>query len=105
MRKWRRFEVMLPLKFNDGRFIPRAWLGKAIRELTEHWGGASFESQTIEGHWLHGGVFYQDKLVRIVADVPDLAANRRWMKRFKERWKAQLEQLEIWMVSYRIDIE
>jgi hypothetical protein len=24
---------------------------------------------------------------------------------FKDRWKVRLEQLELWMVSYRIDIE
>lgn len=33
------------------------------------------------------------------------SANRTWMKAFKARWKGRLEQLEIWMVSYRIDIE
>ncbi len=38
-------------------------------------------------------------------DVPDTAKNRRWMKAYKARWKQRLEQLEIWMVSYTIDIE
>jgi hypothetical protein len=40
-----------------------------------------------------------------VVDVPDSPNNRRWMKGFKERWKARLEQLDLWMVSYRIEIE
>jgi hypothetical protein len=40
-----------------------------------------------------------------VVDVPDTGKNRKWMKSFKTRWKKRLEQLEIWMVSYRIDIE
>lgn len=40
-----------------------------------------------------------------VVDVPDSDENRGWMKQFKARWKAKLEQLELWMVSYRIDIE
>ena len=40
-----------------------------------------------------------------VVDVPDLVKNRRWMKQFKERWKTRLEQLELWMISYRIDVE
>lgn len=105
MNKWRRFEVMLPLKFNDGRRVPRDWIGKALREITAKFGAASFETQTIEGHWVHGGVLYEDKLVRMVVDLPDVRANRRWMKEFKKRWKDQLEQLELWMVSYRIEIE
>ena len=52
-----------------------------------------------------GGVLYRDNLVRLVVDVPDLAKNREWMKRFKKRWKTRLEQLELWMVSYRIDVD
>jgi hypothetical protein len=27
------------------------------------------------------------------------------MRQFKGRWKVHLEQLELWMVSYRIDVE
>jgi len=27
------------------------------------------------------------------------------MKAFKQRWKAKLEQLDLWMVSYLITIE
>jgi hypothetical protein len=50
-------------------------------------------------------VLYQDNLARIFVDVPDTAKNRKWMKQFKTRRKARLEQLEIWMVSYRIEIE
>jgi hypothetical protein len=96
---------MLPLKFNDGRRVSRSAIGKATREITEQFGAASFETQTIEGHWMHEGVLYRDQLVRLVVDVPDSQKHRRWMKQFKQRWKEQLEQLELWMVSYRIEIE
>lgn len=48
---------------------------------------------------------YRDDLVRIVVDVPDGVKNRRWMKEFKKRWKGRLEQLELWMVSYRVEVE
>jgi hypothetical protein len=43
--------------------------------------------------------------VRLLVDVPDLAQNRSWMRQFKDRWKARLEQVELWMVSYSIEIE
>jgi hypothetical protein len=48
---------------------------------------------------------YRDNLVRIVADVPDSAENRAWLRAFKARWKTRLEQLELWVVSYPIDVE
>lgn len=103
--KWRRYEVLLPLQFNDGREVPPEWLAEAVLEITDHFGAASYETQKVEGHWRHGGVAYRDNLVKVVVDVPDTTPNRKWMKTFKARWKARLEQLELWMVSYRIEIE
>jgi hypothetical protein len=71
----------------------------------DRFGAASYETQRVEGHWRQGVVLYRDDLVRLVVDVPDLVKHRRWMKKFKEAWKTRLEQLELWMVSYRIDVE
>jgi len=31
--------------------------------------------------------------------------NREWMKEFKERWRTKLEQIDLWMISYLIEIE
>jgi hypothetical protein len=103
--RWRRFEVLLSLQFNDGRDVPAEWLAEAVLEIVDHFGAASYETQKVEGHWRHGGVLYRDDLVRVVVDVPDSAKNRQWMKQFKERWKARLEQIELWLVSYRIELE
>jgi len=103
--RWRRFEVLLPLQFNDGRDVPAEWLADAVMEVVEQFGAASYETQRIEGHWRQGGVHYRDTLVRLVIDVPDQAKNRRWMQEFKRRWKKKLDQLELWMVSYAVRVE
>jgi len=103
--RWRRFEVMLPRQFNDGRNVPPEWISLAFLEIGDHFGSVSYETQVIEGRWQKADVVYRDNLARIVVDVPDKKNNRAWMKEFKGRWKKKLEQLEIWMVSYRIDIE
>jgi len=97
--------VLLPVQFNDGRDVPAEWLADAVLEVVEHFGAASYETQRVEGHWRQAGVTYRDNLVRLVVDVPDTAANRRWMKAFKQRWKAKLEQLELWLVSYVITVK
>ena len=102
---WRRFEVLLPLRFNDGREIPPEWLGEAVLEIVDRFGAASYETQKVEGHWRYAGVAYRDDLVRVVVDVPDSDENRSWVKEFKGRWKDRLEQLELWVVSYLIDVE
>jgi hypothetical protein len=41
-------------------------------------------------------------LAEVILDSP---RNRQWMKQFKDRWAARLEQVELWMVSYRIEVE
>ena len=102
--RWRR-DVLLPLQFNDGRVVPAEWLADAVLEVVEQFGAASYETQRVEGHWRHGDAIYRDNLVRLVIDLPDSPANRRWMKAFKDRWKTKLEQLELWMVSCLITIE
>ena len=77
----------------------------AVLEIGDRFSAVSYETQLIEGRWQQAGVTYRDNLARIVVDMPDKKENRTWMKSFKQRWKQKLEQLEIWMVSYRIDIE
>ena len=103
--KLRRFEILLPLQFNDGREIPGDWLAEAVLEIVGKFGAASYETQKVEGHWRHQGVLYRDNLVKIVLDVADEEANRKWMREYKARWKEKLEQLELWLVSYTIDLD
>jgi hypothetical protein len=103
--KLRRFEVLLPTRFNDGRDVPDEWIADAIDEIIDAFGSASFYKEAVEGYWRHGQTLFRDSLGLIVVDVPNNNKNRKWMKAFKARWKERLEQLEIWMVSYLIDIE
>jgi hypothetical protein len=104
-KSWRQFEVLIPLRFNDGRNVPARWITEAVLEVGDHFGSASYETQRVEGYWRHGGVLYKDNLTRIVVDVADSAKNRFWMKEFKERWRIRLEQVELWVVSYPIEVE
>ena len=103
--KWRRFEVLLPLQFNDGSDVSAELLAEAVLEIVDHFGAASYETQKVEGHWRHGGVMIRDNLVKLVVDAPDHLTNRRWMKLYKERWRSRLNQVELWMVSYAVEVE
>lgn len=103
--KWRRYEILLPLQFNDGENIPDEWLGEANSEFADHFGAASFETQIIKGQWTNAGSVYSDQLCRFVIDVQDSAENQRWMKGYRDRWKSRLKQLELWLVSFQIRVE
>ena len=101
----RRFEILLPLQFNDGRDVPPEWLADAVLEIVQQFGAASYETQKVEGQWRYQEVVYRDSLVKIVVDAPNNKMNREWMRGYKERWKQKLEQLELWLVSYTIDVD
>ena len=103
--RWRRFEILLPLQFNDGSEVPSEWLAEAVLDVVDHFGGASYETQKVEGHWRSSGILYRDNLVKFVVDVPDSDENRDWMKQFKGRWKERLRQIDLWMISSKIEIE
>ncbi len=103
--KLRRFEILLPQQFNDGSDVPRELLGLALDEIVEMYGAASFEPQAVEGIWVHEGMVYRDSLSKIVIDIPNTIENREWMREFKQHWMNKLKQLEIWLVSYEIDID
>jgi len=85
--------------------VPAELLAEAVLEIADHFGAASYETQKVEGHWRHGGVLIRDNLVKLVVDAPDAVNDRRWMKEYKERWRSRLEQVELWMISYVVEVE
>ncbi len=45
----RRFEILLPLRFNDGSPVPDALIAQTLVELRRRFGAVSSETQKIEG--------------------------------------------------------
>jgi len=100
----RRYEILLPLRHNDGTDVPPEALHSVVDAIRKQFGAVSFETQTIHGVWEHGGIVFRDDLARLFADVPDTDENRRWFVAFKVRLKADFQQLEIWIVSHQIEV-
>ncbi len=103
-KTFRRFELLLPLRFNDGRPIPDELIGDTVLELREQFGAVSAETQTIRGTWQHEGQVYRDDLVRVFVDVPDAPDSREFFVGFKERVKVRFRQLDIWMTTYLVEV-
>jgi len=104
MSALRRYEILVPLRFNDGRAVPEALLAQTFGELRERFGAASWETQPLRGEWEQGGVVYQDDLTRFFVDVPDLPEQRDFFRQFKERLKHRFDQLDIWVTSHPLDV-
>ena len=104
MSAYCRFEILLPLAFNDGRPVPREFLAEAAGEIQANFGGVSWESQAIEGIWRAGGIEYRDRLNRIFVDAEDTEENRQFFITLKARLKSRFQQLDIWLTVHPIEI-
>jgi hypothetical protein len=100
----RRYEILLPLRFNDGQSVPDALISDTLIDLEDHFGSVSWETQVIRGRWRHEEDLYSDDLMRVVIDVEDLPEHRQFFQDFKERLKSRFRQIEIYMTTHLIDI-
>ncbi len=103
-RTIRRFEVLLPLRFNDGSPVPDDLVAATLVELEGQFGAVSCETQTIRGHWSFEGQTFRDDLIRVFVDVPDASEGRQFFVEYKERLKDRFQQLDIWMTTYLIEV-
>ncbi len=99
-RMVRRFEVLLPLRFNDGTPVPDAAVADTLVEFEERFRSVSCETQAIRGRWRADGESYRDDLIRVFVDVPDSPESREYFVAVKERF----QQLDIWMTTFLIEI-
>jgi hypothetical protein len=104
MSALRRFEILLPLRFNDGQAVPLDLVGDTLLELEQRFGAVSSETQTIHGYWRSQGQDYRDDLVRVFVDVPDSPESRQFFLDLKEELKSRFKQLDIWMTTYPIEV-
>jgi hypothetical protein len=103
-RMVRRFEVLLPLRFNDGTPVPDEAVTETLVELEQRFGAVSCETQTIRGRWRYEGQSYRDDLMRVFVDTADEPESREYFVECKERLKARFQQHDIWMTTYLIEV-
>lgn len=104
MRSLRRYEILVPLLFNDGSPVPEALLAQTFAELRAKFGAASWETQLIQGSWEHQGISYRDNLTRFFVDVPDLPEHQKFFEDFKETLKQRFKQVDVWITSRVVDV-
>jgi len=101
---YRRYEMLLPLRFNDGQPVPGEAVADVLIELRTHFGAASSETQTIQGLWQHEGQVYRDELTRVFVDVPDTPESREFFVQFKDHLKSRFQQIDIWLTTYLVEV-
>ena len=104
MSRLRRYEILLPRKFNDGQPVPDHLISQTLREMEQRFGAVSWETQAIQGSWHHEGERFRDDLFRVFVDVEDQPEHRQFFRGYKEQLKSRFSQIDIWITTYPIDV-
>ena len=64
-----RYEILLPLKYNEGGEIEPEKLLQTKQELIQRFGALTVNPHPIEGVWSRHGGAYQDLLLKYIIDV------------------------------------
>lgn len=84
MNASRRFEILLPLRFNDGHPVPDEVIGETLKELRLQFGAVTWETRMVRGQWHHEGQMFEDDSMRVVIDVDD--RTKRTVRTPPSRW-------------------
>jgi hypothetical protein len=99
----RRFELLLPLKYNSGTAIEPDKFNHTARELTDRFEGLSWDLIRVHGLWTSEGQTYADELMRLRVDTADPTA-KAFFKGRKPVWKERFNQLDLWITVHEIEV-
>jgi hypothetical protein len=100
----RRYEMLLPLKYNDGRAVEEEKIYQTREELIAQFAAVSFQPGVVQGIWVNEGARYEDDLRRVVVDVEDTPEARLFFLNYKPVMCERFQQIEIYIVSYPVEI-
>lgn len=100
----RRYEILLPLEHNDGRPVDPGRFEKTRQELVARFGALTFLPQAVLGTWSDEERQYEDKLIRVIVDVEDTPEHRQFLEQYKSTLLERFEQIEVYIVSYPVEI-
>jgi hypothetical protein len=92
-----KFEIYLPLKYNDGADIETEKLEEIQHQLIAVFGAMTLSSLSapLQGKWRYGGVEFIDDIIRIEIIAREEWDSHQFFKNFKRRLKRKLRQLDI----------
>jgi hypothetical protein len=100
----KRFEILLPLNYNDGRAIEREKFALTHQELVRRFGATTVDTTRASGTWIYRGTLYEDLLMRVTVDSSEPGEAKAFLRQYKEVLKARFEQLDIWMTAHDVEL-
>ncbi len=100
----KKYEIYLPLKYNDGTEIEPEKFKQIREELVAVFGALTVSSQSApyQGSWKYAGVDFIDDIVKIEIIAGDDRKTARFFRGFKEHLKQLLRQIDILITEQHI---
>lgn len=99
-----RYEILLPLRYNDGSEVGQALFDLTRDELIARFHAVTVEPEPIRGFWVFEGQRYDDHLMRMFVVVIQSKENKEFFREFKERLKERLQQKDIWITAHTVQV-
>jgi len=100
-----RFEIFIPLQYNDGTDIEPEKHLETRNEVMKHFqAGLTWEPIEALGQWPHEGTIYYDKSDKLEIIAEYTAENPKFMKEYKETLKDRYQQHEILIIMTKVEI-
>ena len=102
-RRLRRYEILLPLSYNDGSPVEPEKFEDTRSELLSRFRGVTFDPTPRHGLWTEKGERFEDVLVRVTVDAPNTPEARRFFEEYKESLKERFQQYEVYITHHTIE--
>src|SRR5689334_9602739 len=101
----KKYEIYLPLKYNDGTEIEPEKLRHIEHQLIGVFGAVTVSSLAapLQGTWRYGGVEFVDDIIRIEIITEQDFRSNLFFKRFKQQLKRTLRQFDILITVQNIE--
>ena len=87
---FRRYEIILPTRYNDGTPVATGEFWEVAKELVARFGATSYLPEPFHGIWIHQGQTYEESNVRLFVDVEDTPESAAFFQQFKSVLKGVL---------------
>src|SRR5436190_19879809 len=101
---FKRYEILLPTRYNDGVPVEEEKFTRTRKDLVAEFGAVTWHPERLQGTWSHGGKVFEDTLIKVVIDLENTPHVQEFFRQLKNTLKERFRQLEIWIVSYPIEI-
>ena len=102
----RRYEIYLPLNYNNGEPIESKKITAICDELALAFGAITISplSAPHQGRWKYGGVEYIDEIIKVEILASGDTVTKKFLKDFKARLKKDLLQVDILITTHGIQV-